>query len=86
MSNKGRMDASVECPYYVESQGKCITCSGGLEPGCKTITRFRTEARKKEFMGHYCKRYFSLCPMVQANDKNLGFKRPDARMKSEEDE
>lgn len=86
MTNKNRMDASIECPYYVANQGKCITCSGGLEPGCKTETRFRTEARKREFMGHFCKRYYSLCPMVQTNDKKLGFNRPDARVKDQENE
>ena len=86
MSNKNRMDASVECPYYVENEGKCITCKGGVDIDCKTITKFRTESKKKEYMGHFCKRYYSLCPMVQENDKKLGFNRPDARVTKPRDE
>lgn len=83
---KSRQDASIECPYYTESKGKYITCEGGLHPLCTTATKFKTEARRKEFMGHFCKRYYSLCPLLQTNDRNLGFKRPDPRERAEENE
>lgn len=76
MSNKNRMDASVECPYYVENEGKCITCKGGVDTDCKTITKFRTESKKKEYMGHYCQRFYALCPLVRENDTAFGFARP----------
>ena len=47
-----RQDASIECPYYVSCKGKNITCKGGLDEKGKTVTNFRTEAKRKEFMGH----------------------------------
>ena len=74
-----RGDASIECPYYVNQKGKCITCKGGLDEKGKTVTNFRTEAKRKEFMGHYCQRYYALCPLVKANDRAFGFDRPDER-------
>lgn len=74
-----RGDASVECPYYVNCKGKSVICKGGLDVKGKTETVFRTEAKRREYMGHFCQRYYSLCPMVQANDKILGFDRPEVR-------
>ena len=56
-----RQDASVECPYYVSCKGKRIVCLGGMDIKGKTETAFRTEARRKEFMGHFCQRYYSFC-------------------------
>jgi hypothetical protein len=79
MANKNRMDASVECPYYVSCEGKCITCKGGLVADGITQTKFRTEAKRKEYMGHFCRRLYSLCPFVRYNDKALGFDRPDVQ-------
>ena len=81
-----RGDASVLCPYYVNSKGKCITCRGGLDVKGKTETVFRTEARRREFMGHFCQRYYSLCSMVQTNDRILGFNRPGGREMRQENE
>ena len=74
-----RMDASIECPYYVSRSGKCITCKGGLDQRGRTVTTFRTEGKQREFVGHYCQRYYSLCPLVKENDRTLGFDRPDVR-------
>ena len=74
-----RGDASIECPYYVNCKGKCITCKGGLDAKGKTVTTFKTEARRMEYMGNYCQSYYSLCPMVKENDRILGFDRPDVQ-------
>ncbi len=80
---KNKQDAGIECPYYNDNEGRCITCDGGVEPGCKTVTKFRTSEKKKDFMGKYCRRYYSLCPLLQMNDSKLGFKRPDAKIEAE---
>lgn len=74
-----RGDASIECPYYANHKGKCITCRGGLDQNGKTVTSFRTEAKKREFMGHFCQKYYALCPLVKENDRKLDFDRPKER-------
>lgn len=86
MTNKNRMDASVECPYYVDCEGKCITCKGGLAFDGLTKTKFRTEGKRREYMGHFCNRFYSLCPFVRINDSAYGFDRPEVQEAVSRDE
>lgn len=77
MSNISRGDASVMCPYYMESVKKCLTCKGGLDVDGKTVNWFATEEEKKAYMKTFCRNHYASCQIVKANDDHLGFERPE---------
>lgn len=71
-----RGDASVTCPYYVACVDRSIICEGGIDPGGKTETRFRTKEAKREHMDKCCRGCFAACAICRANDAAYGFVRP----------
>lgn len=46
----------AECPYYVRAREKFIECTG-LYDNTTLVTRFRTEAKRKEHEKKYCDSY-----------------------------
>lgn len=71
-----RGDTSVVCPYYVGCVDRSIVCEGGLDPGGKTETRFKSKDKKREYMDKCCRSCFGACVICRMNDAAHEFQRP----------
>ena len=75
-----RAGACVMCPFYrgvKKGQVKVLRCASPLLGGVENETRFRSEDLRKKQERAYCRSgQYPQCPLCEANDTAMDFKRP----------